>query len=149
MIMLYSRPGQRVLVNSRGDMIVRPSWVEASLQRLPGGTAPLDSLRQLELAHSLVYWQNMAFWYGNCQSCNSGITYHSSLYHTCLCHHVYMANVYTAWHVHPHHGLYTHSHIHHGIGILPCAYTPWHVHTHHGTHQSMCLHTIAFAYPSY
>lgn len=38
MVFLYSRPGQRVLVNSRGDMIVRPSWVEASLQRLPGGT---------------------------------------------------------------------------------------------------------------
>ena len=37
MVFLYSRPGQRVLVNSRGDMIVRPSWVEASLQRLPGG----------------------------------------------------------------------------------------------------------------
>ena len=37
MVFLYSRPGQRVLINSRGDMIVRPSWVEASLQRLPGG----------------------------------------------------------------------------------------------------------------
>ena len=39
MVFLYSRPGQRVLVNSRGDLIVRPSWIEASLQRLPGGTA--------------------------------------------------------------------------------------------------------------
>lgn len=41
MVVLYSRPGHRVLVNSRGDMIVRPSWVEASLQKLPGGAASL------------------------------------------------------------------------------------------------------------
>ncbi|KAL3142108.1 hypothetical protein ABBQ32_004726 [Trebouxia sp. C0010 RCD-2024] len=46
MIMLYSRPGQRVLVNSRGDMIVRPSWVEASLQRLPGGSVNHHLLAQ-------------------------------------------------------------------------------------------------------
>ncbi|DBA98954.1 TPA: hypothetical protein ACH3X1_014695 [Trebouxia sp. C0004] len=46
MVFLYSRPGQRVLVNSRGDMIVRPSWVEASLQRLPGGSVNHHLLTQ-------------------------------------------------------------------------------------------------------
>ncbi len=51
MVFLYSRPGQRVLVNSRGDMIVRPSWVEASLQRLPGGTALTPCLMTMHAPH--------------------------------------------------------------------------------------------------
>ncbi len=51
MVFLYSRPGQRVLVNSRGDMIVRPSWVEASLQRLPGGTASTLCLITMHAPH--------------------------------------------------------------------------------------------------
>lgn len=37
LVFLYSRPGQRVLINGLGDMIVRPSWVEASLRRVAMG----------------------------------------------------------------------------------------------------------------
>lgn len=51
MVFLYSRPGQRVLVNLRGDMIVRPSWVEASLQRLPGGAASTPCFITLHAPH--------------------------------------------------------------------------------------------------
>jgi len=32
-IALYKRPGQRVLINSDGDMIVRPSFIEAAVQK--------------------------------------------------------------------------------------------------------------------
>lgn len=34
---MYKRPGHRVIINSRGDLIVRPSYAEASVQRTPGG----------------------------------------------------------------------------------------------------------------
>ena len=34
---LYKRAGHRVLINARGDLIVRPSFAEASVQRIPGG----------------------------------------------------------------------------------------------------------------
>ena len=37
---MYKRPGHRVIINSRGDLIVRPSYAEASVQRVPGGTLP-------------------------------------------------------------------------------------------------------------
>ncbi|BDA50387.1 probable lipase at C-terminar half [Coccomyxa sp. Obi] len=33
--LLYKRPGQRVLINDRGDMLVRPSFVELSMQQSP------------------------------------------------------------------------------------------------------------------
>ncbi|KAK9807443.1 hypothetical protein WJX73_007832 [Symbiochloris irregularis] len=34
---LFKRGGQRVIINRRGDMIVRPLTIEASLQQVPGG----------------------------------------------------------------------------------------------------------------
>ena len=34
---MYKRPGQRVIINTDGDVIVRPSFIEASVQRRPGG----------------------------------------------------------------------------------------------------------------
>ncbi|KAK9867024.1 hypothetical protein WJX84_001923 [Apatococcus fuscideae] len=34
---LYKRSGHRVIVNTRGDLIVRPSFAEANVQRIPGG----------------------------------------------------------------------------------------------------------------
>ena len=40
---MYKRPGHRVIINSRGDLIVRPSYAEASVQRVPGGAALLCS----------------------------------------------------------------------------------------------------------
>ncbi|KAK9823879.1 hypothetical protein WJX72_006141 [[Myrmecia] bisecta] len=37
--MMYKRAGPRVLINPRGDLIVRPSLVEHSLRRMPGGSS--------------------------------------------------------------------------------------------------------------
>ena len=34
---LYKRAGPRVIINRRGDLIVRPSYAEANVQRIPGG----------------------------------------------------------------------------------------------------------------
>lgn len=42
---MYKRPGQRVIVNSRGDMLVRPSFIEMSLARTTGA---------VNLAHHLL-----------------------------------------------------------------------------------------------
>lgn len=36
--MLYKRAGLRVLINGRGDCIVRPNFVEQFVHRAPGGT---------------------------------------------------------------------------------------------------------------
>ena len=35
--LLYKRSGHRVIINMRGDLIVRPSFAEANVQRIPGG----------------------------------------------------------------------------------------------------------------
>lgn len=51
LVFLYSWPGQHVLVSACGDMIVRPSWVEASIQRLPGGAAFTSCLITLHAPH--------------------------------------------------------------------------------------------------
>lgn len=37
---LYKRSGHRVIINTRGDLIVRPSFAEANVQRIPGGRLP-------------------------------------------------------------------------------------------------------------
>ncbi|KAK9837540.1 hypothetical protein WJX84_004530 [Apatococcus fuscideae] len=37
LLFMYKRPGHRAIINSRGDLIVRPSYAEASVQRVPGG----------------------------------------------------------------------------------------------------------------
>ncbi|KAK9821824.1 hypothetical protein WJX74_001662 [Apatococcus lobatus] len=34
---LYKRSGHRVIINTRGDLIVRPTYAEANVQRVPGG----------------------------------------------------------------------------------------------------------------
>ena len=39
LIRMYKRPGHRVIINTDGDLIVRPMFVEASIQRVPGGSA--------------------------------------------------------------------------------------------------------------
>lgn len=36
-INLYKRAGQRVLVNRLGDLVVRPSYAETAIRRVPGG----------------------------------------------------------------------------------------------------------------
>ncbi|GAB4817725.1 hypothetical protein N2152v2_004771 [Parachlorella kessleri] len=44
-LILYKRAGHRVLINRRGDMVVRPSFVEASIrQGVPGGGSVRDHL---------------------------------------------------------------------------------------------------------
>ena len=35
----YKRGGQRVLINGRGDMVVRPSYVEMSIHNRPGASS--------------------------------------------------------------------------------------------------------------
>ena len=37
--MMYKRPGHRVIINADGDLIVRPSFIEASVQRRPGASS--------------------------------------------------------------------------------------------------------------
>jgi hypothetical protein len=39
LICMYKRPGHRVIINTDGDLIVRPMFIEASIQRVPGGSA--------------------------------------------------------------------------------------------------------------
>lgn len=41
---LYKRPGHRVIINSDGDLIVRPTFIEASVQRRPGGSSVAQHL---------------------------------------------------------------------------------------------------------
>eukprot|EP00208_Stichococcus_sp_RCC1054_P005346 CAMPEP_0206142186 /NCGR_PEP_ID=MMETSP1473-20131121/15880_1 /ASSEMBLY_ACC=CAM_ASM_001109 /TAXON_ID=1461547 /ORGANISM="Stichococcus sp, Strain RCC1054" /LENGTH=1445 /DNA_ID=CAMNT_0053537075 /DNA_START=238 /DNA_END=4575 /DNA_ORIENTATION=- len=41
---IFKRPGHRVLINSRGDMLVRPSFVETSLRNVPWGSSARDHL---------------------------------------------------------------------------------------------------------
>ena len=36
---MYKRPGHRVIINADGDLIVRPTFIEASVQRRPGGAS--------------------------------------------------------------------------------------------------------------
>ncbi|KAK9817845.1 hypothetical protein WJX72_003000 [[Myrmecia] bisecta] len=36
---MYKRAGQRVIINARGDLIVRPGFLEAGVQRNPGGSS--------------------------------------------------------------------------------------------------------------
>ena len=40
-LLVFKRGGQRVIINQRGDMLVRPPHIEASLRQVPGGTLPL------------------------------------------------------------------------------------------------------------
>ncbi len=37
MLFLYKRPGQRVILNAPGHMMVRPTHMEASVQKSTGG----------------------------------------------------------------------------------------------------------------
>ena len=39
---LYKRPGQRVIVNRRGDMLVRPTFIELTLSQTPLTTSVTD-----------------------------------------------------------------------------------------------------------
>ena len=46
---LYKRPGQRVIINRRGDMLVRPTFIELTLNQTPLTTSvhdvsPIDTL---------------------------------------------------------------------------------------------------------
>ena len=54
LLFMYKRPGHRVIINSRGDLIVRPSYAEASVQRVPGGEHALV-LSMLKTAIWFVY----------------------------------------------------------------------------------------------
>ena len=35
-VIMYKRPGHRVIINATGDLIVRPSYVESSVRQRPG-----------------------------------------------------------------------------------------------------------------
>lgn len=46
MWILYKRPGQRALINPSGDLIVRPSYTEVTMQQRPFGTRVAHHLLQ-------------------------------------------------------------------------------------------------------
>ena len=46
MWILYKRPGQRVLINPSGDLIVRPSYTEITMQQRPFGARVAHHLLQ-------------------------------------------------------------------------------------------------------
>jgi hypothetical protein len=41
---LYKRAGHRVVINHNGDMLVRPSFIETSILKAPGGAWHLCSI---------------------------------------------------------------------------------------------------------
>ena len=51
---LYKHVGNRVLVNVRGDLIVRPSYVEYALRRTPGGSVTEHYLTMYQRAMAAV-----------------------------------------------------------------------------------------------
>lgn len=42
MCFMYKRPGQRVIINKRGDMLVRPTFIELTLNQTPLTTSVHD-----------------------------------------------------------------------------------------------------------
>lgn len=50
--MLYKRPGHRVIINSQGDMLVRPSFIEMTLSRTTGA---------VNIAHHMLASYQRAF----------------------------------------------------------------------------------------
>jgi hypothetical protein len=56
--LLYKRPGQRVVINDRGDIFVRPSYAELSMQQSPCFTS-LSQARPLTLAKRKLTWRKM------------------------------------------------------------------------------------------
>lgn len=42
---LYKRPGQRVIINRRGDMLVRPTFIELTLNQTPFSSSVQDVSR--------------------------------------------------------------------------------------------------------
>lgn len=51
---LYKRAGHRVIINARGDLIVRPSFAEANVQRVPGGGWLLNHAKTWSPADALA-----------------------------------------------------------------------------------------------
>ena len=48
---LYKRPGQRVLINRKGDMLVRPTFIELTLNQTPFN-ASVHDVRASPTLHS-------------------------------------------------------------------------------------------------
>jgi hypothetical protein len=53
-LFMYKRPGQRVLINSDGDMIVRPSYVESSVQKRTTSSVAHHLLASYQRAHIAI-----------------------------------------------------------------------------------------------
>ncbi len=53
MLFLYKRPGQRVILNAAGHIMVRPTHMEASVQKSVGGTI-FSALHQGLLSASCI-----------------------------------------------------------------------------------------------
>lgn len=53
---LYKRPGQRVLINVRGDMLVRPSFAELSIQQTPVGSSVYHVRTLSYVTRALVFY---------------------------------------------------------------------------------------------
>ncbi len=59
--LLYKRPGQRVLINDRGDMLVRPLYAELSMQQSPFLTSLSQVLSSLNMARICIYSSHLPF----------------------------------------------------------------------------------------
>jgi len=53
-VIMYKRPGQRVLINSDGDMIVRPSFIEAAVQKRSTSSVAHHLLVNYQRAHIAI-----------------------------------------------------------------------------------------------
>ncbi|KAK9804297.1 hypothetical protein WJX72_005360 [[Myrmecia] bisecta] len=64
-LMMYKRPGQRVIINEIGDMLVRPTFLEASMHQVPGGSSVahhlLSNYQKSFLAVLLAQFGNKRF----------------------------------------------------------------------------------------
>lgn len=69
---LYKRPGQRVLINRRGDMLVRPTFIELTLNQTPFNASVHDVraspfLRSLAVRKRLLLSASQCIlWCSNC-----------------------------------------------------------------------------------
>lgn len=45
-LVLYKRTGQPVVINHKGDLVVRPSFIELSMQKRPGGSPRVPQIQK-------------------------------------------------------------------------------------------------------
>ena len=78
MLFMYKRPGQRVNLNAAGHMMVRPTHMEASVQKSMGGkysfhcrlgSTTFDRVKQVPVnVQQKVFFGNCPSWFANVAS---------------------------------------------------------------------------------